>query len=425
MAEKGLGIAQGTAMTIGAVLGTGVLSLPVMAARVAGPASLVAWAALICISVTLAGTFAALGARFPDAGGAATFAGLAFGRPVGAAVGWCFFAAIPIGAPAAAGFGAAYVQDVVGGGWPVRFAATIGQIAVVVALNWIGIHISGRLQLAIAGTLGVLLAVAAAVSLPHARLANLTPFAPYGWTSVAAAAAMLVWAFAGWEAVASLTGEYADPAREVPRVNAIALLTISVLYLAVAGATVSVLGTGASDAPLSDLLEFGFGPAARPVTALVALLLSIGTMNAYFASASRLGAALGRDRLLPAWLGDLSGPRRVPRNSLTVVMVMTALALAIIPLAGLPSDSGLLLVTGCFTLVYVVATAAAVRLLPHRSWGRRSAVIALAASIVLAISSGWHLVPALAVALAAILIIGRQRPVVVRDPEPQASGQGT
>lgn len=55
----------GTAMYVGAVLGPGVLFLPSLAARVAGPASVLAWAALLALSVPLAVTFAALGVRFP------------------------------------------------------------------------------------------------------------------------------------------------------------------------------------------------------------------------------------------------------------------------------------------------------------------------------------------------------------------------
>ncbi len=58
-----LTVAQGAALSVGAVLGTGVITLPALAAEVAGPASLVAWAALVLLSVPLAATFAALGAR--------------------------------------------------------------------------------------------------------------------------------------------------------------------------------------------------------------------------------------------------------------------------------------------------------------------------------------------------------------------------
>ncbi|MET5020366.1 amino acid permease, partial [Burkholderia pseudomallei] len=60
-----LTILQGAALYICAVLGTGVIALPALAAEVAGPASLLAWASLVMLSIPLAATFAALGARYP------------------------------------------------------------------------------------------------------------------------------------------------------------------------------------------------------------------------------------------------------------------------------------------------------------------------------------------------------------------------
>jgi amino acid efflux transporter len=74
-----LSVSQGAAVSVGAVLGTGVISLPALGAQVAGPASLVAWLALVLLSVPLAMTFAALGARYPDAGGVSTYLRRAFG----------------------------------------------------------------------------------------------------------------------------------------------------------------------------------------------------------------------------------------------------------------------------------------------------------------------------------------------------------
>ncbi len=112
-------MAQGAAVSIGAVLGTGVVSLPALAARIAGPAALLAWVALIALSVPLAGSFAA---RYPDGGGVATYARIAFGRRAATAVGWCFYFAIPAGAPAAAMFGGAYVAAAFGGGTAPRWS---------------------------------------------------------------------------------------------------------------------------------------------------------------------------------------------------------------------------------------------------------------------------------------------------------------
>jgi amino acid efflux transporter len=391
-----LDVPQGAALTIGAVLGTGVLSLPALAVHEAGPASLLAWAVLLLLSIPLATTFAALGARHPDGGGVSTYARRAFGPRAATVVGWCFFFAIPIGAPTAAGFGAAYVADSAGGGRPTQLLATGGIIALVAAMNWFGLRVSGRVQLVIAATLGLLLAGATVVSLPHADLGNLTPFAPHGWLAIGPAAALLVWAFAGWEAVTSLSGEYRNPGRDIARATGVAIAVISVLYLGVAFATVVVLGDHPGKAPLSDLLVLGLGEWARPATTVLALLLSVGAINAYFAGGSRLGAALARDGSLPAWLARGSSAGDVPRRSLAVVALGSLTSLGVITVGHLSLNAPLLLCTGTFALVYAVGTAAALRLLPRGTWVWRGAVVGLVATLALLVLTGTHLLgPAL------------------------------
>src|SRR3954453_7741507 len=142
-----LDVPQGAALTIGAVLGTGVISLPALAAHAAGPASLLAWVGLLLLSIPLASTFAALGARYPDGGGVSTYARRAFGARAATVVGWCFYFAIPIGAPTAAGFAPAYVAASLGGGRNTQLVATGAIIGSVTLMNWFGLRVSGRVQL--------------------------------------------------------------------------------------------------------------------------------------------------------------------------------------------------------------------------------------------------------------------------------------
>jgi amino acid efflux transporter len=388
-----LSVAQGTALSIGAVLGTGVISMPALAAEVAGPASLVAWLALIALSAPLAWTFAALGARHPDGGGVSTYVRLAFGPRAAAAVGWCFYFAVPLGAPAAAAFAGNYVADVVGGGRATVLGTFLGMLAVVVAMNWFGLRVSGKVQLILSAVLATLLVVTVCAALPHARWANLTPFAPAGWAGIGAAAAVLVWGFAGWEAVSSLAADYRNPRRDVPRAAAIAVVAVGVLYLAVAATSVLVLGPalGTSRAPLADLLAVGVGGPVRAVTAIIAVLLTIGAINAYIAGASRLGTALARDGALPARLAG------TPRRSLAVVGLASLASVAV------PVDlhTSMLLVTGCFTLVYVLGTAAALRLLPAGR-SRICAGIAFVAVLGLLLLTGAPALLSLVVAAGAV-----------------------
>ncbi|MBO3737188.1 APC family permease [Actinoplanes flavus] len=401
--RSNLSVAQGAALSVGAVLGTGLISLPALAAEAAGPASLVAWLVLIVLSAPLAWTFAALGARYPDGGGVSTYAQMAFGRRVAAAVGWCFYFAVPLGAPVAVGFTGGYVSGVLGGGRFTELAAFLAIVGTAYAMNWFGLRVSGRVQLALSICLTTLLVVTVVAALPHADLANLTPFTPHGWTGIGAAAALLVWGFAGWEALSSLSGEYRNPRRDVPRATLIAVAVVGVLYLAVA--TVSVLALGpalaGSRAPLADLLAIGLGGPVRIVTAIVAVVLTLGAVNAYFAGASRLGAALAAEGALPARVFGTQ------RRSLTLILLGSIVAV----LLPLDLHTAALLVTGCFTLVYVIGTAAALRLLPAGG-SRVVAGIAFVAVGGLLWLNGWPALFSLVIAGGAVLhqaVSGRGR----------------
>ena len=98
-----LGLVQGTALYIAAVLGTGILVLPGLAAEAAGPASIVAVAAVLVLSIPLAGTFAALASRYPDPGGVASYVRRTLGDTAARMTGYWFFFGVCIGAPGARG----------------------------------------------------------------------------------------------------------------------------------------------------------------------------------------------------------------------------------------------------------------------------------------------------------------------------------
>ncbi|WP_051367851.1 APC family permease [Hamadaea tsunoensis] len=405
---------QGVALYVGAVLGTGVIALPALAARAAGPASLLAWLGLVLASIPLAATFAALGARHPDAGGVSTYARRAFGPRAAALVGWWFYAAVPAGAPAAALFAGGYVTAAFGGGTTTTYLTAAGLFLAVGLANYFGVRVSGRVQLALAGVLVVLLVVATVASLPHADLGNLRPFAPHGWAAVGSAAALLVWSFAGWEAVTHLAAEFRRPARDLPRATAAAIVVVGGLYLAIATASILVLGpaAGDSDAPLAELLARGLGGPAKAIGAVVAVLLTLGVMNTYFAGAAKLGSALGRDGALPAWLARGSQAGSIPRRSLGLTMLVALLGCAVVAVTGVGTGPLVLATTGCFVAVYAVGTAAAIRLLPRRTAGWWTAVVALVTVGVLIVTTGPYLVWPVVVGVAALIYVRRRNVIV-------------
>ena len=408
---SGLTLWQGAAMYVGAVLGTGVIALPALAADVAGPASLLAWLALVILSIPLAATFAALGALYPDAGGVSTYVRKAFGPRAAGIVGWCFYFAVPPGSVAAGIFAGTYVAAAIGGGRFTTMATAVILILAVTTINTIGVTVSGRLQLLLVILLAALLLLSVVTSLPHGHASNLHPFAPHGWLAVGHAASLLVWSFAGWEAITHLAAEFKNPRRDMPKAANIAVSVVGVLYMAVAFASIFVLGStgGKIGAPLAEMLAIGTGGNVRILVAIVAFFLTLGTMNAYFAGAAKLGAALGRDGALPAWLASGSKAGEVPRRSLAVVSGLSCLSVVSVLLCKVGASPLVLLTTGCFVTVYVLGTASALRLLPKGSKARRLAFVALLAVLGLLAMTGWYLLWPLVLAMGALLYMRFQQ----------------
>lgn len=406
--------AQGGALYVAAVLGPGILTLPALAAGVAGPAMLVALAALLLLSVPLAATFAALGVRRPDSGGIAGYATTAFGPAVGAVTGYWFYLGVPVGVPALVLFGGGYVEAAVGGGTWVRTGSAVVLLAVATGLNAGGLRVSGRAQLVLTGALVALLVLAIALSLPHARIANLSPFAPHGWAAVVPAALVLVWCLTGWEVGSHLSGEFRDPRRDIRGATAGALAVVAALFGGVSVAVVTVLGplAGGTEAPLAALLGVAFGAGGAAVAVVTAVVLTLGTTSAYLAGLANLGAALGRDGAAPRWLAEGAQPGGVPRRSLAVVAGWSAAWLIAATSFGWSVEQLVLATTASQVAVYLVGSAAGVRLLPRGSAGRRSAFVALGASTALLVLCGIHLLIPLGVALVALLVrlLHRSRP---------------
>jgi amino acid efflux transporter len=200
----------------------------------------------------------------------------------------------------------------------------------------------------------------------------------------------------------------------------------------VVAASLLVLGpaTAGTDAPLAELLAIGIGGPVGAFAAVAAVLLTLGAMNAYLAGTAKLGAALGRDGAFPAWFARGSSAGEVPRRSLAVVSGLSAVSLAVVAIGRFSPRPLALLTTGAFVLVYVLGTAAAVRLLPRHGVARFGAAVALVASVGLLLLIGWYAVWTLLVAAAALLYqrYRRRAPTTVLSGQPNDSlrpGHGT
>ncbi|MGW0226316.1 APC family permease [Streptomyces tendae] len=398
--DQGLGVVRGTALYVAAIVGPGILTLPAIAAHNAGPASLVALAALLIISVPIAFTFVAIERTSPGAGGVAAYATRAFGGTAGRIVGYWFYLGVPIGVPALGLIGGGYLADATGGGKATAVATATAVVLVAIATNLGRRAGSGRLTPILTALLVALVVVTAAVALPHGDSSHLTPFAPRGWAAIGSAALVLTWVLTGWEAVSAFTGRLRDARRTLPRVTSWALLTVALLYAAVAVPEILVLGpfAGSSEAPVTDMLSVAAGQATAAVAAALAVVIALNNAVAYVASLRDLGTALFQE----------AAPARAATSRVLVWPSLIMLGgLAAAALTSLGTEELVAICVGSQIPVYVLGLAAGLRLLPRYSPSWWLALVSTAAVATLLVPAGVHLLVPAAIAVGVLLHRGR------------------
>ncbi len=401
-----IGLAQGTALYIASVLGTGLLVLPGLAAAVAGPASIVSVAAVILLAVPLAGTFAALAARYPDPGGVASYVRRALGATAARATGYWFYFGVAAGFPVLAILGGEYITAIAGLD---RIAVPILAFAVLLpplAFNLLGVRTAGWVQLALTALLIAVVVFLVAAAFPAVEASRFQPFLPHGWTGVGTAVSLFVWAFAGWEVGTHISGEFRDPRRTIPVATGIALAVTGAAYLLLQIVTIGVLGAdaGAGAVPLLDLADAvapGVGPTA---VGAIAGIVVVGVANAYLAAFGKLGASLALTGDLPAWLARGAEPGGVPRRALLVTFAIgclyTTLALAL----GGALQTFILIHTSNMVAIYAAGMIAALMLLPRFTPGWWMALAAALLTAALLVLAGASLLPAALLAVAALAV---------------------
>lgn len=408
-----IGPVTASALYVAAVLGTGLLALPGLAADAAGPASLVAVGVVFLLSIPLAGTFAAIAARHPDAGGVATAVRVALGATAARATGYWFLFGVAFGIPVVSMLGGEYVAAFTGLPRAAAGVIAVGFLAVALATAALGFRVSGAAQIGLTGLLVALVVLVVASAVPVADPARLEPFLPHGWGGVGVAVSLFVWAFAGWEAITHWAGEFRDPRRTLPLATAVAIVVVGAAYLALQVVTV-LAPDGGGATPLLDLVALTLPVLGPAVVTGVAVVVVLGVLNAYLPAFANLAASLGRDGDLPRWFARGAEPGAVPRRGLLLTGILGVGYLAVFLALDLDLEAFVLIHTSAMVAVYLLGTIAALRLLPRFSAGWWLAAVAVALVAGLVVLAGPNLgVPALLGVVALVVALARRRRAAV------------
>ena len=316
-----LGLTQVTASGVGIIIGAGIYVLLAPATAHAGGLVWLSFllAAGLCGLTGLA--YAELASMFPRAGAEYEYTRQVAPEPVAFVVGWVMAVGLLIAAATISlGFGR-YLQTFVDvderlGAWSLLAAVTL--------VGWAGIRRASWLVLALTAVQMGGLLVVIAIGVDHVGDVDL--FSGHGIGGVTSGAALVFFAFIGFDEVITLSEETVDPTRTIPRALVLALGISALLYAGTAVAAVSVLSVDAlasSSRPLTDVVAHALGGSAEKGMAVVALLTTLNTTLLAVTAASRILYGMAESGSLPAVVAHLNR-RRAPSVSILGVAVAAA-----------------------------------------------------------------------------------------------------
>lgn len=356
---------------VGIVIGTGIFTLTgVEAKNHAGPAIMLAFLIAGGVSLLAALCYAELAAAVPTAGSSYTYAYTTIGEVFAWIIAWDLILEFALGAAVVARGWSGYLQDALGLPTSIfgeESSINLGAVGIVLVLGTVaalGIRESKWVtNMLVIIKVSVCIFVIA-VGVFFIKAANYSPYIPpaqtddtaksglaqpfwqwvtgatptaFGVTGVFVAAAVVFFAYSGFEAVANLGEETEEPGRDMPRGLIGTLVICTLLYLGVCAVLVGMVKyTNLSEgAPISDAFhQVGLGWAGVLIgLAAIAGLSSVILVD--IVAMGRIGFALCRDGLLPAWVGAVHPKTRTPLVITIATTVVVAVLAAFVPLSTL------------------------------------------------------------------------------------------
>jgi len=318
MAElnRSLGFWGATGIGIGAIIGTGIFVLIGVASGIAGPAVILSFVIAGFVALLTGLSTAELSSFIHESGGSYIYTTKAFGAFPGFIVGWMKSFDYIVGASAVSvGFAAyfAYFVGIPASGTMLVFVAAIWPLVLMV-LNLRGIReASGANNLLV--TLKILalvifIVVGAAALFASGNYSNYHPFFPQGFSGVMSGAAIIFFAFIGFNTIAIMAEEVRDPEKNVPRAILFAFAVCTLIYIGVSVVAVGIVNwhaLGSSSAPL----EFALKTATDNIfilqfVAVSALFATTSVIMASIMGGSRALFAMARQGVLPMKLSAIS-----------------------------------------------------------------------------------------------------------------------
>jgi APA family basic amino acid/polyamine antiporter len=377
------------ALGVGSIVGTGILTLIGTGVGRAGPAILLSFAiaGVICACAALA--YSEMATMMPASGGAYTYSYAVLGEVIAWVVGWSLILEYSlVVSTVAVGWSGFAAPLLIANGFPptltegpslggIANLPAIFIIAVVAGLLCFGTRESARLNtlLVVIKVLALILFVA--VALPAFNSANLHPFMPYGFAKhavvdqlgkvtergVMAGAAIIFFAFYGFDAISTAAEETKKPERDLAIGIVGSMLIATLVYVLVGVAAVGAVPflrfAGSPDTLSLIMREMGHDTIAQ-IIAISAIVALPTVVLGFLYGQSRIFLVMARDGFLPSQLATMSG-----RGTPVRITIVTAIVVAVI--AGVLPIDQIAALANAGTLIAFMAVAACMLVMRRRA----------------------------------------------------------
>lgn len=352
--NKELGTWDLTMLGIGAIIGTGIFVLTGTGALTAGPALIISFiiAGLACLFAAL--SYAEFASTVPVSGSVYTYTYATMGEFLAWIIGWDLILEYLLAVSAVSVGWSGYFQSLLKGFGitiPTAFTAAPGAVEgattyfnlpaflivmLITVLLSLGVKQSKRVNNIMVVIKVAVVILFIVVGVGYVKPDNWTPFTPFGFDGIFAAAALVFFAFIGFDAIASAAEETKNPNRDLPKGIIYSLLICTILYVIVTGIMTGVVPfadfKGNEDHPISLVLQVAGQNWVAGIIDIGAILGMTTVMLVMLYGQTRVSYAMSRDGLLPKFFRTVHKKYRTPYGSTWFFGLVAGLMGALIPL---------------------------------------------------------------------------------------------
>ncbi len=357
--KKTITLSKGISLTIGSIVGSGLLALPGIAYVRYGSSSLIAWLTTALLVLPFAFIFSNLSSRFPSAGGIYEFSREAFGERVSQICAFIIAGTWPIGIPILALIGSNYIVRIFSMPESLVPAVAFLMLLLVSFMNFFGAEVSGNVQRAVVALTVLLLSFVVLAGVPrvHSIKINTNP------VTVWKAMSLIFWAYLGFENITFLSGEFKNPRRDLLASLLAGLACVVFLYFGLSYVVVGLLNKShlTEVTPIIEVINRVSGRAAGFVAGVISVLIVFINLNAWVWGASRSIYSASKNNALPKFLSKVNRYGS-PHTSIATLLTAWAIALSVYTLFRLNLAEMFTLANQNFAIMYLISVAAYLRL---------------------------------------------------------------